>query len=80
MAKSIGPMFPWFRQTTCNIQSLTCHFMIYFPFMTKIILCIQLATLCNHKISQTMGFFNKSPFGGQNSSFPKGGPIDRGRP
>ena len=24
-AKSIGPLFPWLRQTTCNIQSLTCQ-------------------------------------------------------
>ena len=32
--------------------------MIYFPFMTKIILCVQLETLYNPKISQNMGFFN----------------------
>ena len=38
--------------------------MIYFPFMTKIILNVQLATLRSSKISQNMGFFNKKPFGG----------------
>ena len=38
--------------------------MIYFPFMTKIILYVQVATFCSHKISQNMGFFNKKPFEG----------------
>ena len=38
--------------------------MIYFTFRTKIITYVQLATLCSHKMSQNMGFFNKKPFGG----------------
>ena len=51
---------------------------IYFPFMTKIILCVQLATTSSSKISQNMGFFDKNPSGDQDSSFLKGGAIDRG--
>ena len=52
--------------------------MIYFPFMTKIILYVQLATLCSHKKSQNMGLFNKKPFGGARFFVPKRGAIERG--
>ena len=52
--------------------------MIYFPFMTKTILYVRMATLCSHKISQNMGFFNKNPSGGPRFFFPKRGAIDRG--
>ena len=52
--------------------------MTYFPFMTKIILCIQLATLCSSKISQNMGFFNKKPFAGPRFFILERGAIDRG--
>ena len=50
--------------------------MIYFPFMTKIILCVQLATRCSFKINQNMGFFNKKPFGGPRFFVPKRGAIE----
>ena len=38
--------------------------MMYVPFMTKILLYVQLATFCSHKTSQNMGLFYKKPFRG----------------
>ena len=52
--------------------------MIYFPFMTKIILCVQWATFGSSKINQNTGFFNKKSFGGPRFFVPKRGAIDTG--
>ena len=68
--KSLGPgnmqYAMLFKQ---RIQALPS--MIYFPF--KIVLYLQLATLCSHKISQNMGFFNKEPYGGPRFFVPERG-------
>ena len=53
--------------------------MIYFPFMSKIILCVELATLCSSKQAKTWDSSTKNPSGGQDSLFLKGGGgIDEG--
>ena len=62
-----------FKQRSQRLPS-----MINFPFITKMILYVQLATLCSHKTSQNMGFFNKIFFRGPRFFVPERGPIDKG--
>ena len=62
-----------FKQRPQALRSMT-----YFPFMTKIILCVQLATLCSSKISQNIGFFHRKPFRGRRVYVPERGAIGMG--
>ena len=59
-------------------KTTSTSILVHFPFMSKIVLYVELATLCSHKVSQNMGFFNKNPFGGPRFFVPEWGAIDRG--
>ena len=78
---SLGSGSSYMGNMQCNVvQTKTTRTSIYniLPLHDQIILYLQMATMCNHKISQNMGFFTKKPFKGPKFFNPERGAIDTG--